>query len=129
MNDETYKANEARRLNAQLADVEGASLADRREARADFADLLTTPDILVVRVRWLFDGNYGFGAMMRAREIIARRGNQIAAISQLIAALECFCPAAFARQAHKDLSQAQQAAIDTAIASEIATAHSSPLDV
>jgi len=129
MNQATYESNEAKTLANQIARVERAPLHERREAKADFFGLLTDPAILAQRVGWLFDGNYGFGAMMKARDIAARpKLNRIAGISQLIAALECLCSSDMARKAYMSLTDEQKNAANAAIQTEIDSFLSSPVE-
>jgi len=115
-----YHAGEMKRHANHIARIERAPLADRQAARADFARTLADTDAAVARLGFLFLGNYGYGAMMAARDILARpRMNRIAALSQLVAAYEDSCPANFARDAYMALSLEQQRAIDAAFAAAI----------
>lgn len=119
MNQNEYERNERAMLARQLQDVERAPLADRQAARADYAELLAAPDILGERAAWLFAGHYGYGPMVRAREIASSRGNRAAQLGVLLAALECQGPAGFAAQAWKALSADQQEAVNAAIVGAI----------
>lgn len=120
MNQDEYERREAKLLANQLADVERAPLHERREAMTSFAELLRLPDAFRDRIEWLLAGNYGYGAMVKAKEIASRpRMNRVAGLSQLLAALEDRCSAAFARKAYNAMNEEQRKAVDTAIMSAI----------
>lgn len=112
-----YHNDEVRRLHKQLQEVETAPLQDRQDGRASWAEMLTQyPEILTQRVSWLFAGNYGYGAMIRAQEIARnKRSNRPAALGQLMAALEWQCPANFAREAFVKLPAGKQVEINVAL--------------
>lgn len=115
-----YETRESKLLANQLADVERAPLHERREAMADYADMMTRPDIIGERIGWLLAGNYGYGAMVKAKDIASRpRMNRVAGLSQLLAALDHRCPAAFARKAYNAMSKEQREAVDMAILAAI----------
>lgn len=130
-----YEANERRMLAKQLRQVEEAPLADRRSARNDWANALLDPVLLMERADWLLRGNCGYDAMLAARETMASgRGNRLAAFAQLLAAVEWQCPAAFAREAARDLpapdldraSQALQDAYNAWLDETTREAHRNP---
>ncbi len=74
------------------------------------------PDLVAERVDWLIDGNYGYGEMMLAKQVVASpRMNQVAALTQLTAALEWKCPEDRARSAWKRLTPAQQHRLDQSV--------------
>lgn len=112
-----YHANEMSRLARHLQQIENAPLLDRKEARKDWAEALQKyPDLITQRLGWLFNGSYGYGAMVRAREIAGnKRANRAAALGLLIAALEWQCPADFARSEFRKLPAEQQEALNAAI--------------
>jgi hypothetical protein len=120
-----YRHNEAMALARQLNCIETASLADRRAARADWAEALHDPALVAERVRWLLDGSYGRGAYDRAWAIAraSARSNKVAQLGQLIAALEWQCPAAFAAAAaRRHCTVDQLRAVNAAIAVVLADA-------
>jgi hypothetical protein len=120
MNDAEYEQNERKRLNAQIALVETAPLSERRIVRAEWFEALTDVKLIRERINWLLAGNYGKGAYDAAWSIKnAKRGNRIAAIAQLLAAVEWQCPANFAREAWNGLNKAAQKAINAAILDEM----------
>lgn len=104
-------------LARKLQEIERAPLADRREARTEWAEALKTPALIRERVEWLLDGCYGKGAYDRAHEIRngSARMNKTAQLGQLIAALEWQCPSAFAREAWNGLAFEEQLAVTEAI--------------
>ena len=115
-----YERRERQMFHAQLREVETAPLADRREARKEFADALETPDLVAERVAWLLDGNYGKGSYDAAREVLRRsRMNQVAWFTTTIAALEWRCPAKFAAEAWKKLAPAKKALLQKLVEGEI----------
>lgn len=120
MNNTEYEQNERKRLNAQIAGVENASLQNRREARAEWFNALVDEKLIRERLSWLLAGNYGKGAMDAAMAIKnAKRGNRTAQIALLLAALEWQCPASFAREAWNLLNKIAQKAINAAILDEM----------
>ena len=116
MNQDQYHNDEMKRLDNQLLAIERSPLADRREAMKDYADMMQDSALVGERVEWILGGSYGYGAMMRARDIAKRpRMNRVAALSMLIAALDHNCPSAFARKAYLAQSDSVRAAVDNAI--------------
>jgi len=116
-----YETNELINLSRQLKSIEHAPLPDRQEGREDFHKAMKNVELITERIDWLLAGNYGYGAMMRAKEIKSNlRCNRVAQLSQLIAALEWHCPGEFARQAYKRLSQEQAMKLSLAIELDLA---------
>ena len=112
-----YLANERRRYNAKCREWAQAPLAERREARANYTSLLCDPPLLIERVGWMLDGNYGEIEMILAKEVLTnKRCNRAARLSVLIAGLECFCPDREALAAYKALGLDQRNAVDAALA-------------
>jgi hypothetical protein len=123
MNITLYETNERALYHKQLTRNESAPLAERKEAFADFASLLRDPSALAVRVGFLLDGNYGYGSYVIAKEVVAnKRLNRAAILSQMVAALECFCPGNYARKAYLALNADEKAAVDSVFADAIANA-------
>lgn len=119
MNRESWERNELAELAAQLRDVDNQSLADRKTACIEWQRDLANPSLIAQRVQWLLMGNYGHGAMVKAIEMAKTRGNAAAQLGGLIAAVEWRCPNREARAAWNRLSQAQQVAVNEAIAEEV----------
>ena len=97
-------------------------LTDRQAARSEYHDdMKHSPELVAERVRWLLNGDYGYGAYLIANAIVesSSRYNKVAALSQAIAAFEWQCPALFARQAYLKLSKPEQQKIDRLIGAEI----------
>jgi hypothetical protein len=119
MND-TYHLRELQDLRAQLHRNELAPLSDRREAQSEAAALMRDTDRISRNLEWLLSGNYGAGAQIEARRIAEmRRGNREAQEVQLLAALDCFCPARNAIAAWKSLTPAEQDALAFAVRSTL----------
>lgn len=100
-----YERTEQRKLARDLQEVETAPLAERREARANFAEyLLQHPEIIAERVGWLLAGTYGYGSYREAGRIARADGrtNKVAQLVLLTAALEWKCPNGFAFEAWKN---------------------------
>lgn len=108
-------------LRQQLANVESAPLLERQDARKEYADdSASHPEVVAQRVWWLLTGCYGYGSYVAALRIADNpRMNRPAALAIMVAALEWFCPAAFARQAFNGLTTEQQATLTKAIRAEI----------
>lgn len=115
--EQEYAAREAAEFRRQLAEVEHATLADKREARDEWVRAMReTPQIVAERVSWLIDGCYGKGAYDVARVVLGRpRSNRVAWFGQTIAALEWGCPMVWAMRAWSKLSETEQAAVNGAI--------------
>jgi len=111
-----YVARERDLLYRKIRDCESQSLVDRRAARADWAEAMLNVELIETRVHWIFEGCYGWGACDRALAIREGRGNRIAALGQLLAALDWNCPPREAASAWKALKPAQCLAVDRAIA-------------
>lgn len=101
---------------AHQRDVEGAPLADRKEACAEFAEALRDPLLVAERLGWLIDGNYGRGEMLKAKQIVASpRMNRRAALTHLIGMYEWRCPSDMGVAAWKKLSASEKKALDAAV--------------
>jgi hypothetical protein len=116
-----YEAREARMLDAQLRQIEAQSLADRREARKGWLQRLRDPQWVAGNLAMMLDGSYGFGAHKHCETILANSRPKAARIMlcTLLAALDCNCPARFATDAWKALSDAEKAALDAALTKTI----------
>jgi hypothetical protein len=110
-----YESNERAMLAIQIARVESAPLVDRRAGRDSLAEALTVPGLIEERLRWLLEGCYGYGAMMKAKEIAASKMNRPAALMQLLGAVEWQCPGSMTRAMYLKLSPADQQALNAVI--------------
>lgn len=116
-----YHANEIKRYQTDRSYRENATLAERKEAKADFAGLLADPESLAVRVEFLLNGSFGYAQQFYAKEIVGNlRMNRVAGIAQLVALWECSCPQREAIAAWKSLKPETRTAADAAIAGAIA---------
>lgn len=115
--DYEYEMREAQEYQKHLRDVENASLIDRKEACTNFFDdMCRYPDMIGERVSWLVSGEYGWGAMKAAKRIIkSPRMNRVAALTQIVAALDWACPRKMAISAWKKLTTAQKSALENEV--------------
>lgn len=114
MDQAAYEKRERELHLAHISRVESAPLADRKAGNADYLELLSDPARLQERAEWLLEGCYGKGAHMAAQAIRnqSKRANRAAAFGQLLAALECGCPADYARRAWLVLPTDLRAKVD-----------------
>lgn len=121
-----YERNELREAHRRLDEVEKAPLADRKEAAAEFlAAMRDHPGLIAERIGWLLDGNYGYGAMKKAKQILGSpRMNRSAALTHMIGAFEWSTPNAMAIAGWKKLTKGQQAALEKAVQAAIRDAES-----
>jgi hypothetical protein len=115
---EEYERRERDEVRKKEREVEEAPLRDRKEAQAEFLDAMANrPDIIEERLGWLFDGNYGWGAMTVAKEILNYKGrtNKEAILTHMIGVHEWQCPARMAADAWKKLTAAQKKKLDAAV--------------
>lgn len=112
-----YEGREIDSFLADLARVEKAPLADRKEGARHFAQAMGhDPELVAERVGWLLDGNYGQGSYIKAREVArSPRMNRVAWLTQTVGALEWQSPWAMTRAAWKKLTKAQKDALDHAV--------------
>ena len=116
MTQKQYHDNEMLLLSRQIRNAEAAPLADRKEARADAAEMLRQPAVVGERIGWLLNGSYGYGAMIEAQRIQGiKRGNRSAQIVQLLAVLDHGCPARFTAEAWHGLNDGEKAALEAAV--------------
>lgn len=120
MKNTEYHSRELSALAGKLAHLALASLADRREAQTDAAELMRDVERVSRNLSWVLDGNYGYAEQYQMRRIAAlKRGNREAQAMQLLAALDCFCPQRECIAAWKSLNAAEQAALGLAIRSQL----------
>ena len=105
MNNEQYETNERALLARQLSRSEAQPLADRKIAQNDALELMRDPHIVARNLDFINNGDYGFGAQARYRDILTnKRCNREAQVIQLLAGLDCQCPQAECIKAWKMLS-------------------------
>jgi hypothetical protein len=116
-----YERRELADAQRKLTEVEKAPLAERKEAAAEFLTAMRDhPDIVAERIGWLLDGNYGYGAMKKAKQILGSpRMNRSAALTHMVAAFEWSSPNAMTVAAWKKLTKPQQAALERAVQAAI----------
>jgi len=121
-----YERRELQEAQQRLTEVERAPLADRKEAAAEFFEMMRDhPEIVAERVGWLLDGNYGYGQMLKAKQILGSpRMNRSAALTHMVAAYEWSTPNAMAIAGWKKLTKGQQVALDKAVQGAIKNAES-----
>lgn len=111
-----YHNAEMSAVHRQIAQLAALPLTERKEAEDDAYMLMTHLTIAGERVQWVLAGNYGYGAMVRMRQIAAaKRGNRPAQAMQLLAALECSCPEGHTRKAWTRLTDGEKAKLDAAL--------------
>ena len=108
-----YERREAAEARHHMAEIRRAPLRDRQEARAAFFEAMRdVPGVVADRIGWLLDGNYGYGSMMLAKNILHhRRMNRVAALTQMIGVFEWHSPEDMTRQAWKRLTAAEKHAL------------------
>lgn len=113
----SYEWNEFASAGKKLDEVKRAPLADRKEAAKEFGEALKDPELIAERLSWLFAGNYGYGEMLKAKQVlgVSANANKPANLNMLVAAYEWQCPADLAIKAWKALTPAQKKKLDTAI--------------
>lgn len=121
-----YERRELREAKQRLTEIEKAPLADRKEAAAEFLEAMRDhPEIVAERIGWLLDGNYGYGQMLKAKQILGSpRMNRSAALTHMVAAYEWSTPNAMAIAGWKKLTKGQQVALDKAVLRAIKDAES-----
>lgn len=113
--DAIYERSEATRLYSQLQEIEKASLVDRKEAKREFSRILQHDLEHVYKcLDYLTNGDYGFGALNRIKQM-TKRMNRRAGIFILLAAVEFQCPCKMACEVWNNLDTDLQAAINVEI--------------
>lgn len=113
-----YETNERMRAFRDEQYIEKAPLTDRKEGQANFYHAMSTdPAVVAERISWLIAGNYGYGQMQMAKQVVGSpRMNREAALTQLVAVFEWQCPRRMAIDAWKKLTGPQKKALSAAIA-------------
>lgn len=130
MTDYEYEQRAAQEYWNRIREIEGAPLADRKEACAEFLEVMRNrPEIVGERVGWLIEGHYGRGEMQAAKRVLemSARSNKVAILTQMIAALEWMCPGKMAISVWKKLTPEQKKALDAAVKREADISDAPPL--
>jgi hypothetical protein len=116
-----YERRERMEAIRREQEVERAPLRDRKEAQQSFLEAMRErPAIVASRIGWLLDGNYGYGPMVMAKQVLGSpRMNREAALTQMIAVHEWMVPRRMAAEAWKKLTSAEKASLSEAVAEEI----------
>jgi hypothetical protein len=119
-----YEAREVANVLRDFERAERAPLAERKEAQKDYFRVMAEdPAQVAERIGWLFDGHYGYGPMVKAKQILrSPRMNRPAALSQYVALYDHQCPPRMAADAWKKLTRGQKETLDAAIAVVISAA-------
>lgn len=121
-----YERRERSEAQQRLAEIRRQPLADRKEAQVKFLEAMRDePDLVAERLGWLLDGNYGYGAMLMAKQVLGSpRMNRSAALTQMVGAFEWMTPEEMTRSAWNRLSTAEKAKLEKAVQAVIASAES-----
>lgn len=120
-----YERRELAEAHRKLEEVQRASLADRKEAQADFIVAMRDPALIAERIGWLLGGSYGYGPGLLAKRVLASpRMNRSAALTHMIGAFEWQCPEVMAAAGWKKLSASEQAKLESAVQGVIRDASS-----
>ncbi len=121
MPDHDYETREFREYQRQMKAAEHGSPTEKRDACARFiADMRDDPPLVAERVGWLINGSYGYGAHVQARRIVTSpRMNRVAALVQMVGAIEWMCPVRSVVASWKKLSPTEKRNLDAAVKKEI----------
>lgn len=120
MTNQEYHYSEMSRLAGKLHHLALAPLAERKEAQSDAADLMRDTERVTRNIEWMLNGSYGYAEQQQMLRIQSmKRGNREAQATQLLAALDCFCPARECILAWKSLTKEEQDALGFAIRSAL----------
>ena len=115
-----YHCSEMSRLAGKLHHLALATLAERKEAQSDAADLMRDTERVSRNIEWCLNGSYGYAEQQQMLRIQSmKRGNREAQAMQLLAALDCFCPARECILAWKSLTKEEQDALGFAVRSAL----------
>ena len=112
-----YERRERDEAARHEREIDRAPLSERKENQQNFFEAMRDdPALVAERVSWLLDGNYGYGAMTLAKQVLASpRTNRRAALVQSVAVFEGMCPRRMAVDAWKKLSSSQKSLLDQAV--------------
>lgn len=115
-----YEANEFALYQKSIDYCNAQSVADKREAMADYSAKLQDGEGFANSVNNILAGNYGFWIGKVANEVASNeRMNRCAWLAQHVALSDHNCPHRYAVKAWKALPAKQQAKITKAIQKEI----------
>jgi len=118
-----YDRREKADIRREIGALAKQPLADRQEAKAEYAALMADLDLYTRTLDWMLGGDYGRGAYLLARECLANpRLNRPAHLGALVAALETRCPDREARGAYTGLPAEVREKLDAAVAAWITEA-------
>jgi hypothetical protein len=112
-----YERNELYQAVRREQEIDRAPLSERKEAQQNFLETMRDdPAVVAERVSWLLDGNYGYGPMMMAKEVLRNpRLNRRAILVQSVGVHEWMCPRRMTVDAWKKLTLAQKDLLDAAV--------------
>ena len=113
-----YEAREAQAFHVDLERARKGTRHEKRDAMQEYyLSMKREPELIAERVRWLLDGNYGYGAMKAAWKIVglSERANKHAQLGNIIAALDWNCPREYAARAWVKLTSAEKEKLRRAI--------------
>ena len=115
-----YEANEFALYQKSIDYCNAQSVADKREAMADYSAKLQDGEWFANSVNNILAGNHGFWIHKVANEVAGNaRMNRCAWLAQHVALSDHNCPQRYAVKAWKALPAKQQAKITKAIQTEI----------
>ena len=122
MNETEYRVYERRMMAQRIKEIENQSLADKKEAAADFEQIITAaPHTIIERISWILGGSYGWAEAEAAHRILAgSRNNKRAALLRMVAIHEWGCATYWITKIWKSLPKQGQQAINEMIDEEIA---------
>jgi hypothetical protein len=101
---------------AKINEVNHLPISERKENAAEFLRDLKHPAMIAERVKWLIDGSYGHGEMLKAKQIIASpRMNRRGSLTHLIGIYEWNTPIDMGVAQWKKLSHPEKIALDAAL--------------
>lgn len=121
-----YHDNDMKRFYAETAAHTIASKQEFREREEKLLDCWNNyPEMFGERISWIFNGSYGYAAMVKAIEIAEMKGrsNKAAMLSQLAALVEWFLPQAHVLKTWHKLTQEQQERLTAIVEAELKYFH------
>lgn len=116
--DQEYERKELNSAMNDMRQIEMAPLTERKEAANEFFEAMRDdPALVAERIGWLFNGDYGYGQRMKARQVLgmSKRANKVASINQLVGAYEWRSPPAMTVAVWKKLTSPQKNLLQRAI--------------
>ncbi len=114
ISNEQYEYNERHRHNTKMRYIDEQSPAEKDEAKTEYYNAMANDHChLIQSLDYLTNGDYGKGALLALESFATnKRMNHIAALSQLLGALEFRCPPAMVKNAWRMLTPKQKAKIN-----------------